>query len=227
MDIWKELCVDMEEFEEGLLERFNFESENLTQAVIKTSKIRKDLVIDFAVHYSRMYHRCKCLAACAASEILEANAGLVKAQEKTIDLQEELLKNQSEQLASLQGTVRDEVASVQTAVTTEIRTWSQVAAQNTNQPTTSITPAKLKEVVKSAVVDEDRSRNFMIFNKEEAVNEDTGQVVRDILKDMTEEPMVVECRRIGITGQHGKPRPIKVKLSSADAVSHVLGVQGS
>lgn len=31
----------------------------------------------------------------------------------------------------------------------------------------------------------------------------------------------IECRRIGKL-QHGKPRPIKVKLTSSDAVSHIL-----
>ena len=144
---------------------------------------------------------------------------MIKGQEKTITLQEQLLKNEEEHLASLQNTVRDEVASVQSAVKTEISTWSQVVANQSTAAT--ITPAKLREAVKSAVVEEDRSRNFMIFNKVETANEDTVQIVVVVLVVLDEKPQIVECRRIGIA-QHGRPRPIKAKLSSCDAVLHVL-----
>ena len=79
----------------------------------------------------------------------------------------------------------------------------------------------MKEAIKSAVVEEDRSRNFMIFGKEEKVNEDVSQTISEILEDVKEKPRVIECRRVG-TVEPGKHRPIKVKLSSSDAVSHVL-----
>ena len=219
MDTWQELCVDMEAFEDSLLSRFSFEPENLTQAKIKSSKIRKELVIDLVAHFAQMYHRTKGLVTCAASTIQELNSGMIKGQEKIITLQEQLLKNEEEHLASLQNTVRDEVASVQSAVKTEISTWSQVVANQSTAAT--ITPAKLREAVKSAVVEEDRSRNFMIFNKVETANEDTVQIVGEVLGDLDEKPQIVECRRIGIA-QHGRPRPIKAKLSSCDAVLHVL-----
>ncbi len=93
--------------------------------------------------------------------------------------------------------------------------------RNTVQPVTSFTPATLKSAVRSAVEDEDRSRNFVIFRKKEDTDEDVSRTVAGILDDINEKPMIVECRRIGKI-EHGKDRPIKVKLTSSDAVSHVL-----
>ena len=110
------------------------------------------------------------------------------------------------------------MASVQTAVKTEISSWSKIVKQNSSQP---ITPAKLKEAVKSAVIEEDSSRNFMIFGKEERANEDLFQTISEILEDVKEKPRVIECSRVGGL-KPGKSRPIKVKLYSSDAVSHVL-----
>ena len=214
----------MELFEKSLFSRFSFETKTLDQAKIQSSKIRKELVVDLVVNFSDMYNQLKGLVTCAASTIQEVNSGMIKGQEKIIILQEQLLKAKEEQLVSLQNTVKDEMATVQSAVKTELRSWSQVVAQNANQSTATtntMSSANLKEAVKSAVVDEDRSRNLLIFNKVETANEDTEQTVGEVLGDMDEKPLIVDCRRIGIA-QEGRPRPIKVKLSSSDAVSHVL-----
>ena len=46
-------------------------------------------------------------------------------------------------------------------------------------------------------------------------------IVAEVLQDVNEKPRLVECTRVGASRQ-GKPRPIKVKLSSVDAVFNVL-----
>jgi hypothetical protein len=153
---------------------------------------------------------------------------LIVSQEKAIDLQGELLASRTDQLETLQATVKTsvetavkkEVATVQTAVKSEFTSWSKVAALNRSQPP-AVTPDSLKEAIRSVVVEEDRSRNFVIFNKEERVAEDVAQIVSSVLEDLTEKPRIIECRRIG-KPQHGKSRPIKVKLTSSDAVAHIL-----
>ena len=61
----------------------------------------------------------------------------------------------------------------------------------------------------------------MIFGKDEKSNEDVSATVAAILGDLDEKPRIVECRRIGDL-QHGKRRPIKIRLSSSDAVHQVL-----
>ena len=115
------------------------------------------------------------------------------------------------------------MASVQSAVKTEIRSWSEIAGQKTAQQ--PISTARIKEAVKSAVIEEDKSRNLLIFGKPEVnINEDVATTVSEILLAIGEKPHLVECRRIGARGAEGqdKQRPIKVKLSSSDAVLSVL-----
>ena len=84
-----------------------------------------------------------------------------------------------------------------------------------------ISPAKIKEAVKSAVEEDDRSRNILIFGKKEEDNETVLHTVTTVFEDLKEKPRVIECRRLGTISQ-GKCRPIKVKLSSSEAVLHIL-----
>jgi len=53
---------------------------------------------------------------------------------------------------------------------------------------------KLKEAVKCAVVEEDRSHNLMIFGKQEVDDEDVSNTVASIFEDLNEKPHVVETR---------------------------------
>lgn len=215
---WHELCLEMERFEEEFSDRFSCEPEFLTTEKIKSSRCREALLGDWVLKFAAMYHDTKSLTSTAAAKIEELNSALVKGQEKVIALQEDVIRSNEEQLAGVQSAVRDEMVSVQTAVKTGFSSWSKVVQQNAGQP---ICPAKLKEAVKSAVVEEDRSRNIMIFGKEEKSDEDLSQTISKIFEDVKEKPGLIEFRRIGIA-KPGKPRPIKVKLSSSDAVFHVL-----
>jgi len=149
---------------------------------------------------------------------------LIGSQQKVVDLQDELLSSKTDQLAALQTTVADtvkaELASVQEAVQTKIHSsWNEVAAKGLSQGFASA--AKIKEAVKSAVAEDEKSKNFMIFGKEEAPNEDIVTTVAEIMEDLNEKPRVMECTRVG-TSERGKSRPIKVQLTSSDAVSNVL-----
>lgn len=216
---WQELCSDMEEFEKQFFSRFNCEPEELTSEKIKASRSREAVLSEWVLDFATLYHKMKCVTAGAANKIEDLNSHAVKGQEKIIILQDELIRSKDEQLACVRNTVRDEMASVHSAVKTEIRSsWSEVVGQYAGQ---SISAAKLKEAVKSAVVEEDKSKNFMIFGKSEVANEDVADVVAEVLQDMNEKPRLIECRRIGPAGV-GKSRPIKVKLASSDAVASVL-----
>ena len=216
---WQELCSDMERLEEHFCSRFNCEPGELTSEKIKASRSREAILSEWILDFATMYHKIKSVTAGAAYKIEDLNSHVVKGQKKIIILQEELIRSKDEQLECVRNTVRDEMASVHSAVKTEIRSsWSEVVGQNAGQ---SISVAKLKEAVKSAVVEEDKSKNFMIFGKSEVANEDVADVVAEVLQDMNEKPRLIECRRIG-TAEVGKSRPIKVKLASSDAVASVL-----
>jgi hypothetical protein len=153
---------------------------------------------------------------------------LIASQQKVIGLQEDLLDSKTAQLSVLQSTVKDTMkaelsshsSSVQQAVQSQIRSsWSEIAAKGDSQNITS--EAKLKEVVKSAVAEEDKSKNIMIFGKEEVPDEDISATVDEVMHELNEKPRVIECVRVGLFEQ-GKSRPIKVRLTSFDTVANVL-----
>jgi hypothetical protein len=219
---WKELSVEMACMEEEFLNRFNCQPAELTDEVFKATRGMTALCGGWIVALANMYARTQCFTNAAANRVEELTSCVDNAQVKVIALQDELIKSKEDQLASVRTTVREEVASVQSAVKTEIRSWSEVAVQNTAQP--SFSTARIKEAVKSAVNEEDKSRNLLIFGKPEVMNEDALETVTEIFLAIDEKPQLVECRRIGARASDGdgKPRPIKVKLTSVDAVASVL-----
>ena len=215
---WKGLLSDMEGFEEEFYAQFLCDPGALTAENIKSGRSREALMSGWVLQFAKMYTQCKPLISSVAATVEELNSRLLKSQEKVIALQEDLIKIKDEQLASVQSTVREQVASVQTAVKSEISAWSDIVQKNAAP---HITPTTLREAVRSFVVEEDRSRNIMIFGKEDSAKEELSRTVTEVFEDMAVKPRLIECRRVG-TVKTGKSRPIKVKLSSSDAVFDVL-----
>jgi hypothetical protein len=145
---------------------------------------------------------------------------LVASQQQVIALQAELLQCKNDQLQSLQATVR---TSVEDTVKAEFQTYSNVAAQK-NVPQQAIPHEIVKNIVKSVVQEEDRSRSFMVFNLPEAEeDEDQDQLcskVGEVLQELGEKPKI-EASRLGKPDKT-KARPIKVSLSSSVAVNQIL-----
>ena len=123
-------------------------------------------LVDWVINFAKMYQRTKNFNLDAVSRIEDLNSRVISGQDKIIHLQEDLITSKDEQLSCFRSTVKEEMASVQSAVQTEIRsTWSQVAARGESGGHAITTAAKLKEAVKSAVAEEDKAKNFMIFGK--------------------------------------------------------------
>ncbi len=99
-----------------------------------------------------------------------------------------------------------------------MKSWNDVVKQNCNN---TLSSKKLKEAVKSAVDEDDRSKNFMIYGAAEEEDENPDGVVSDLLEYLEEKPRVAECYRVGAT-ETDKIRPMKVKLTSPDAVKLIL-----
>lgn len=164
---------------------------------------------------------CYLKRACDALEKLKAFAEplqseLIKSQQQVISLQDELLRCKNDEIQALQSSVQK---SVTESVKTEFATYS--SKLQSSAPVTAANTAKLKEVVKSAVVEDTKSKNVMIFGKSEAENEDLTATVDNIMEDINEKPRILECIRVGVR-QNGKQRPIKVRLGSAEAVASIL-----
>lgn len=219
----KKLRIEMDKFDNAMYKKFGCELEELSKGKIEAAGLLKAQLVDLLHHFADMYCKTKESYLDQLVKVRLLSEQVIDNQEKVIVLQDRLHVCQEENLETLQTSVREEMATVQTTVKSELQSWSEIAKRNTAsaQPAATFTPAKLRDAVKSAIEEDDRSRNFVIFNKHDEAGENTEQAVADVLEDMNERPRVIECRRLG-KFQHGKARPIKVKLTSSDAVSHIL-----
>ena len=135
-------------------------------------------------------------------------------QKQIIEQQSELLKHKDEQLDAVQATVK-----------TEMRSYADAAKKWPLQSTEVVTPAQVKQAVKVAVQEEDRTRSLMMFGVKEETEEELEQSVLGILATVDEKPRLEECCRLGGKVE-GKVRPVKVTLYSADTVQRVLRKEG-
>ncbi len=103
----------------------------------------------------------------AAEKFDELKTEQLAMQKHIIELQNELIKSKDVQLDAVHATVK-----------TEIKTFSAVVQENCRS---AVSPAKLKAAVKTAVIEEDRSRNVMIFGLHEINNENISDLVTNVL----------------------------------------------
>ena len=143
-----------------------------------------------------------------------------------IKLQSDLLDNKNDQLQTLQTTVQ---STVQATVQEEIKTYSQAVQSNPSSVAPVFTPDSLKKVVKSAIMEEDRSRNVIVFGLKEEPEENIDQRIDILFSELGEKPKVA-ASRLGRTGPHcstsSRPRPVKVSFSSAITVQQIMAKTG-
>lgn len=146
-------------------------------------------------------------------------SALIASQKQVIDLQAELLQCKSDQLQSLQATVK---TSVENTVKAEIKSYSEAVQENLPQPT--IAQETVKSIVQAVVQEKDRSRSFMVFNLPEEEKEQLNSKVGEVLLELDEKPKM-EAYRLGVgqrSKENAKVRPVKVILSSTVAVNQIL-----
>ena len=142
---------------------------------------------------------------------------LIESQQQVISLQSELLECKNEQLKSLNVAVK---ASVEDSVKAGFRTYSAVVG-STKAQTPSINQETLIKVVKTAVKEEDRSRNVVIFGSPEIADEDVNATAREIFESVGMKPRL-EAYRFGRSKSEEKSRPIKVTFASSTTVEQIL-----
>ena len=170
-------------------------------------KQNKDTLTSFVQSLTGVVNSSQLMLRSAAAKIDELKRTNLDSINSVNSLQKEIIQIKSEQLDSVKNTVE-----------TEMKTWAGVVAESCSNISTVI-PMKLKDAVKSAVGEEDRSRNFLVYGAEE---KDGGeQLLTEIFQKIEIQPEVVEHYRIG-TAKTGYNRPIKVKLRRPDTVREVL-----
>ena len=109
------------------------------------------------------------------SKSLISNIDLCKSAAGTIDnVKSELIKVQKELLQSVQETV-------QTEIKTEMKTWSDIARKNCDNKAPTL--KTVKKAVQSAVQEDARSRNFILYG----VHEDYSKFPSDVADELLDE----------------------------------------
>ena len=136
-----------------------------------------------------------------------------------IKLQTELLECKDKQLQSLQTAVE---TTVQASVQKEIQTYSSVVAKSSSSSATVCTQQSLKNAVKTAIKEDDRSRNVMVFGLPEEEGEQLDEKVGELFSELGEKPRVAASRVGRSPDGRAAGRPVKVALSSATSVQQIL-----
>ena len=139
---------------------------------------------------------------------------------KVVNAQEKLLELKDEQLNTLTTAVQ---STVQNSVEKEIKQYSQVLT--TKSSGTVVSHGALKSVVKSALKEEDRSKNLVVFGLVEQEKEQLENVVGELLTDLGEKPRV-SATRIGVKSNENWSksvcRPVKLTLPNSSAAHQIL-----
>ncbi len=148
------------------------------------------------------------------TDALEDKAAIIK-------LQSVLIESKDQQLLSLQSAVQE---TVQTTVQQEVQSYSAALSKHSAAP--NISADSLKQAVKSAIAEEDRTKNVMVFGLCEEEEEQLETKVGGLFLELGEKPKLT-ASRVGRKAGADKCRPVKVVLSSANNVNQILMKSGT
>ena len=183
---------------------------DLTQNLLK--QVNKDTIIKVVNALAGALTRSSELLHLAAADVDQLKSDKLRLQDQLLASKDEVLTGKDEQIAEMK-----------TSVKSEFKSWADVVSKTCNS-TAVITPKCIKEAVKSAVNEEDRSHNVMVYGVEEGgSNEDDLRQFSDILDEVGlffgDISVIVE--RIGEI-KEGSVRPIRVRFEKSDFVFKVL-----
>ena len=137
---------------------------------------------------------------------------------KIIRLQDKLLENKDDQIKILESSVEK---TVQNTVEREIKSYSEAVSKSGSEGPI-VTPEKLELAVKSAIKEEDRSRNVTVFGLREEAREQVENQVSEFFSELGEKPRI-QASRIGKKSIDSTIiRPVKVVLPNSTAAHEVL-----
>lgn len=192
--------------------------DNMKHAMLM--KQNKETLVGFVQNLTDKLTKSHTMLKSAAAKIDVLKNDQLNNQKSLLTLQEELIKNKSDQIDSFKTTVKTEI----------MKSWTDVVKQSCSK---SVMPVnKLKEAVKSAVIEEDQSRNIIIFGVDEELGEDDEyaefaiddrDMIGKVFDQIEVKLRIEEHYRVGVVKPGSKrPRPIKMRLSRSDSVMQVL-----
>ena len=133
-------------------------------------------------------------------------------------MQQELVSSKAEQLSTANDVTK---TTVEESVKSEFKSYSSVLGQN---KLSEFSSKDIKNVVRTVVEEEDRSKNLIVFGLAEEQNENLEIVVSEVLQQLDEKPKI-EVTRLGQavkTGDCRNVRPVKVTFINSLIVRKVL-----
>ena len=155
---------------------------------------------------------------------------IIQLQEQVITLQGKLLSAQRELLDTTEfgdkfktdivNSVQEEVKSFKQSFSDVVKSGSMNNTTVQNLPNLPISEDTIKSVAKQIVVEEELSRNVIVFGLCEVESEDICAKVTEVFESLGEKPRV-EASRLG-KKSGSATRPVKVTLSSSTIVQQIL-----
>ena len=190
------------------------DAQMLRKSEINKPRITKDMLCDWLETLVDILHVYSAPLLMSATnledEIDQLKDEKIADQNTAIKLQGQLIEKKSEDLTSVQTTVKS-----------ELKAWTSVVKNSCNK---ALAPKKMKVALKRASEEEDRSQNLVIYGLPEKNDEILEKRVLEVLGNIDEKPRIVSCCRMGRTVSDGGPavKPIKFTLSGSDHVRRVL-----
>ena len=207
-------CIEYD-LEKSLLQTVKVKRvEDLSQQLLKQSN--KDVLIRLISTLSGALSSSQKLLNTAAVKVEVLKSENILCQKELLNAKNEILSCKNEQLSA-----------VKTTVASEMKIWSDVVKENCTK-SSPVTHKKIKEAVKSAVSEEDRLLNVMVFGLNELEEDDVHEaedegLVEEMMEQLNIWPQLVDqIERIG-ERKEGHVRPMKLRMKRKENVLDVLG----
>ena len=189
----------------------------MSRDLLKSRSVTKDLLLDMILSIGPLICKSKSVLRSASATFDEQKSELLANQKSLIKAKEDLITSQKLKFDTVQETVKK-----------EIQTFSDVNIENcSGNGSNAVTAAKLKRAMRTAIIDEEQSHDFLILGADEELYRDEDDIndeelLEEILSTIKVNCSVEKCRRVGIKKSDRPGRPIKVTLRSPDNVRDVL-----
>ena len=201
--------------------------ENLSDSISAKLKCRKleDLTLDSLRPKSVTKEILASIVLEMRSMICDSKSVLRLASEKVDEQKSDLIRTKNELIECKSG----KLDSVKETVQSEMKSFSEVVKSKC--VSSKISPAKIKMAVHSAIREEDRAKNFIIFGAPEELEcEEEEMTDLELVQDIfgitkcasVDRNSIRKCERVGMKKSADAKRPIKVTLKDAESVREVL-----
>ena len=212
------LLQETDEFIEEMTEALDCNRDNLTAKNLNTNKVTKVQLSTWLEEALKLFTKQAEMIRDLQSVVDISKNELILSQRDQIKMKDELLICKNEQLKSFQAEIK---STVHDSVESEIRSFSSVLQSIPSPASAPVDTANIKDAVRHAIVEEDRTRNVFIYGLEEDNEEQIFDTVSSLFEELGEKPRVDACR-IGKRGNVAVPRPVKVVLTSSTVARQIL-----